>query len=133
SRRHRVRQYEARRPGRVEEEGERHMEREQALEAAMSQIERQFGKGAIMKMGDAAAVAIDAVSTGALSLDLALGIGGLPRGRVCEVFGPESSGKTTLCYHVIAEAQRAGRLAAVIDAEHAMDPADARRVGVNGD
>ena len=79
------------------------MEREQALEAAVSQIERQFGKGAVMKMGDAPAIAIDAVSTGALSLDLALGIGGLPRGRVCEVFGPESSGKTTLCYHVIAE------------------------------
>jgi len=109
------------------------MEREQALEAAVSQIERQFGKGAVMKMGDAPAIAIDAVSTGALSLDLALGIGGLPRGRVCEVFGPESSGKTTLCYHVIAEAQRNGGLAAFIDAEHAMDPSYARRIGVNVD
>ncbi len=109
------------------------MEREQALEAAVSQIERQFGKGAVMKMGDAPTVSVDAVSTGALSLDLALGIGGLPRGRVCEVFGPESSGKTTLCYHVIAEAQRAGGLAAFIDAEHAMDPAYARRIGVNVD
>ncbi len=109
------------------------MEREQALEAAVSQIERQFGKGAVMKMGDAPRVSIDAVSTGSLSLDLALGIGGLPRGRVCEVFGPESSGKTTLCYHVIAEAQRAGGLAAFIDAEHAMDPAYARRIGVNVD
>ncbi|HKV68921.1 MAG TPA: recombinase RecA [Gaiellales bacterium] len=109
------------------------MEREQALEAAVSQIERQFGKGAVMKMGDAPRVSIDAVSTGALSLDLALGIGGLPRGRVCEVFGPESSGKTTLCYHVIAEAQRAGGLAAFIDAEHAMDPTYARRIGVNVD
>ncbi len=109
------------------------MEREQALEAAVSQIERQFGKGAVMKMGDAPRVSIDAVSTGALSLDLALGIGGLPRGRVCEVFGPESSGKTTLCYHVIAEAQRAGGLAAFIDAEHAMDPAYARRIGVDVD
>jgi recombination protein RecA len=109
------------------------MEREQALEAAVSQIERQFGKGAVMKMGDAPAIAIDAVSTGALSLDVALGIGGLPRGRVCEVFGPESSGKTTLCYHVIAEAQRAGGLAAFIDAEHAMDPSYARRIGVNVD
>jgi len=109
------------------------MEREQALEAAVSQIERQFGKGAIMKMGDAAQVDIDVVSTGALSLDLALGIGGLPRGRVAEVFGPESSGKTTLCYHVIAEAQRKGGLAAFIDAEHAMDPAYARRIGVNVD
>jgi recombination protein RecA len=109
------------------------MEREQALEAAVSQIERQFGKGAVMKMGDAPRVSIDAVSTGSLSLDLALGIGGLPRGRVCEVFGPESSGKTTLCYHVIAEAQRAGGLAAFIDAEHAMDPTYARRIGVNVD
>jgi recombination protein RecA len=109
------------------------MEREQALEAAVSQIERQFGKGAVMKMGDAPAIAIDAVSTGALCLDLALGIGGLPRGRVCEVFGPESSGKTTLCYHVIAEAQRNGGLAAFIDAEHAMDPSYARRIGVNVD
>ena len=109
------------------------MERDQALEAAVSQIERQFGKGAIMKMGDAARVDIDVVSTGALSLDLALGIGGLPRGRVVEVFGPESSGKTTLCYHVIAEAQRKGGLAAFIDAEHAMDPAYARRIGVNVD
>jgi recombination protein RecA len=109
------------------------MEREQALEAAVSQIERQFGKGAIMKMGDAARVDVDVVSTGALSLDLALGIGGLPRGRVAEVFGPEASGKTTLCYHVIAEAQRKGGLAAFIDAEHAMDPTYARRIGVNVD
>jgi recombination protein RecA len=109
------------------------MEREQALEAAVSQIERQFGKGAIMKMGDHAAIGVDVVSTGALSLDVALGIGGLPRGRVCEIFGPESSGKTTLCYHVIAEAQRNGGLAAFIDAEHAMDPVYARRIGVNVD
>ena len=109
------------------------MEREQALEAAVNQIERQFGKGAIMKMGDASRVDIDAISTGALSLDLGLGIGGLPRGRVVEIFGPESSGKTTLCYHVIAEAQRKGGLAAFIDAEHAMDPQYARRIGVNVD
>ena len=109
------------------------MEREQALEAAVSQIERQFGKGAIMKMGEASHVDIDSVSTGSLSLDVALGIGGLPRGRVAEVFGPESSGKTTLCYHVIAEAQRKGGLAAFIDAEHAMDPTYARRIGVNVD
>jgi recombination protein RecA len=109
------------------------MERDQALEAAVSQIERQFGKGAIMKMGEASHVDIDSVSTGALSLDLGLGIGGLPRGRVVEVFGPESSGKTTLCYHVIAEAQRKGGLAAFIDAEHAMDPTYARRIGVNVD
>jgi recombination protein RecA len=109
------------------------MEREQALDAAVSQIERQFGKGAIMKMGEASHVDIDSVSTGALPLDLGLGIGGLPRGRVVEVFGPESSGKTTLCYHVIAEAQRKGGLAAFIDAEHAMDPTYARRIGVNVD
>jgi recombination protein RecA len=109
------------------------MEREQALEAAVSQIERQFGKGAIMKMGEASRVDIDAISTGALSLDVGLGIGGLPRGRVVEIFGPESSGKTTLCYHVIAEAQRKGGLAAFIDAEHAMDPLYARRIGVNVD
>ena len=109
------------------------MERDQALEAAVSQIERQFGKGAIMKMGDHPPVSVDVVSTGALSLDLALGIGGLPRGRVVEVFGPEASGKTTLCSHVIAEAQRKGGLAAFIDAEHAMDPVYARRIGVNVD
>jgi recombination protein RecA len=109
------------------------MERDQALEAAVSQIERQFGKGAIMKMGEAGHVDVDSVSTGALSLDLSLGIGGLPRGRVVEVFGPESSGKTTLCYHVMAEAQRKGGLAAFIDAEHSMDPTYARRIGVNVD
>jgi recombination protein RecA len=109
------------------------MQRDQALDAAVSQIERQFGKGAIMKMGDATRVSFDAVSTGALSLDLALGIGGLPRGRVVEVYGPEASGKTTLCYHVIAEAQRRGGLAAFIDAEHAMDPMYARRIGVDVD
>ena len=109
------------------------MERDQALEAAVSQIERQSGKGAIMKMGEAGHVDVDSVSTGALSLDLSLGIGGLPRGRVVEVFGPESSGKTTLCYHVMAEAQRKGGLAAFIDAEHSMDPTYARRIGVNVD
>ncbi|MGZ4388726.1 MAG: recombinase RecA, partial [Gaiellaceae bacterium] len=93
----------------------------------------QFGKGAVMKMNDAAQTSIAAVSTGSLSLDLALGIGGLPRGRVIEVFGPESSGKTTLVYHVIAEAQRQGGICAFIDAEHAMDPQYARRIGVNID
>ncbi len=109
------------------------MDREQALDMALGQIERQFGKGSIMKMNDAAAVTIGAVSTGSLSLDLALGIGGLPRGRVIEVFGPESSGKTTLVYHVIAEAQRRGGICAFIDAEHSMDPAYAQRIGVNID
>src|SRR5471030_2381961 len=100
---------------------------------ALGQIERQFGKGSVMKMNDQAAVAIPAISTGSLSLDLALGIGGLPRGRVIEVFGPESSGKTTLVYHVIAEAQRRGGICAFIDAEHAMDPTYAQRIGVNID
>jgi recombination protein RecA len=109
------------------------VDREQALETALGQIERQFGKGSVMKMNDQAAVAIGAVSTGSLSLDLALGIGGLPRGRIVEVFGPESSGKTTLVYHVIAEAQRRGGICAFIDAEHAMDPAYAKRIGVNID
>jgi recombination protein RecA len=109
------------------------MEREQALETVLGQIERQFGKGAVMKMGDQAQVAISAVSTGSLSLDVALGVGGLPRGRIVEVFGPESSGKTTLVYHVIAEAQRRGGICAFIDAEHSMDPAYAKRIGVNVD
>ena len=93
------------------------MDREQALETALGQIERQFGKGSVMKMSDSAAVSIGAVSTGSLALDLALGIGGLPRGRIVEIFGPESSGKTTLVYHVIAEAQRLGGVCAFIDAE----------------
>jgi recombination protein RecA len=109
------------------------VDREQALDTVLGQIERQFGKGAVMKMNDQAQVAIGAVSTGSLSLDLALGVGGLPRGRIVEVFGPESSGKTTLVYHVIAEAQRRGGICAFIDAEHAMDPAYAKRIGVNID
>src|SRR5512145_2977165 len=109
------------------------MNREEALDVALGQIERQFGKGSVMRMSDQAQVAIGAVSTGSLSLDLALGIGGLPRGRIVEVFGPESSGKTTLVYHVIAEAQRAGGVCAFIDAEHAMDPSYAQRIGVSID
>ncbi len=109
------------------------MDREQALDTALGQIERQFGKGAVMKMSDQAQVSVGAVSTGSLSLDLALGIGGLPRGRVVEIFGPESSGKTTLVYHVIAEAQRRGGICAFIDAEHAMDPTYAKRIGVDVD
>jgi recombination protein RecA len=109
------------------------VDREQALDAALSQIERAYGKGSVMKMSDQAQVAIPSISTGSLSLDVALGIGGLPRGRVVEVFGPESSGKTTLVYHVIAEAQRRGGICAFVDAEHAMDPAYARRIGVNID
>src|SRR2546427_2621258 len=109
------------------------LDREQALDTALGQIERQFGKGSVMRMNDRAQVAIGAVSTGSLALALALGIGGLPRGRIVEVFGPESSGKTTLVYHVIAEAQRRGGICAFIDAEHAMDPAYAKRIGVNID
>jgi recombination protein RecA len=108
--------------------------REQALNGALAQIERNFGKGSIMKMGDEdAAVKVAAVPTGALSLDLALGVGGLPRGRIVEVFGPESSGKTTLLYHVLAQAQQQGGICAFIDAEHAMDPEYARRIGVDVD
>jgi recombination protein RecA len=109
------------------------VEREQALDMALGQIERQYGKGSVMRMNDQAHVTTGSVSTGSLSLDLALGVGGLPRGRVVEVFGPESSGKTTLVYHVIAEAQRRGGICAFIDAEHAMDPQYARRIGVNID
>src|SRR5256714_15403530 len=109
------------------------MDGEQALDVALGQIERQFGKGSVMRMSDQAAVSIGAISTGSLALDLGLGIGGLPRGRIVEIFGPESSGKTTLVYHVIAEAQRRGGIAAFIDAEHAMDPAYAKRIGVSID
>src|SRR5690242_18937263 len=108
--------------------------RDAALQGALSQIEREFGKGTIMRIGDEGAkVRVQAVPTGALSLDLALGIGGVPRGRIVEVFGPESSGKTTLLYHVLAEAQKRGGVFAFIDAEHAMDPLDARNIGVDID
>jgi recombination protein RecA len=109
------------------------LDREQALEVALGQIERNFGKGAVMRMSDQAQVSVGAISTGSLSLDLALGIGGLPRGRIVEIFGPESSGKTTLVYHVIAEAQRRGGICAFVDAEHAMDPTYAKHIGVNID
>ena len=105
-----------------------------ALSAALSQIERQFGKGSVMRMGDAGVVKdVEVISTGSLGLDIALGIGGLPRGRVIEIYGPESSGKTTLTLQVIAEAQRKGGTAAFIDAEHALDPGYARKLGVNVD
>ncbi len=109
------------------------MERDKALDMAMSQIEKQFGKGAIMKMGDKLDMNIEAIPTGALALDIALGIGGLPRGRVVEIYGPESSGKSTLAMHVVAEAQRNGGICAYIDAEHAMDPVYAAAIGVNVD
>src|SRR5436853_5576317 len=108
--------------------------RDAALNGALGQIERAFGKGSIMRMGDEdAAVRVAAIPTGALSLDLALGVGGMPRGRIVEVFGPESSGKTTLLYHLLAEAQKTGGICAFIDAEHAMDPAYAKRIGVDVD
>ncbi|MFZ1343411.1 recombinase RecA [Thiothrix eikelboomii] len=108
--------------------------KKKALAAALGQIERQFGKGAVMRMGDAAAVRnIEAISTGSLTLDIALGIGGLPKGRVVEIYGPESSGKTTLTLQVIAECQKAGGTAAFVDAEHALDPGYAAKLGVNVD
>ena len=107
--------------------------RRKALDAALSQIERQFGKGAVMRMGDSPREAIPAISTGSLGLDIALGIGGLPKGRIVEVYGPESSGKTTLTLQTIAECQKAGGTAAFIDAEHALDPIYAGKLGVNVD
>jgi recombination protein RecA len=109
------------------------MERDKALEMALGQIEKQFGTGSVMKMGEKGTMKVETVPTGALALDLALGVGGLPRGRVVEVFGPESSGKSTLAMHVVAEAQRNGGICAYIDAEHAMDPVYARAIGVDVD
>ena len=110
------------------------MDKQKALEAALSQIERAFGKGSIMKLGSKDAVLdVEVVSTGSLGLDIALGIGGLPRGRIVEIYGPESSGKTTLALHVIAEAQKTGGTCAFVDAEHALDPGYARKLGVNID
>ena len=101
-------------------------DRERALEAALAQIDRNFGKGAVMRMGSQERAAVEVIPTGSVALDVALGIGGLPRGRVIEIYGPESSGKTTLTLHAIANAQRAGGIAAFIDAEHALDPEYAR-------
>ena len=108
-------------------------EKMKALEAALGQIEKQFGKGSVMKLGDVTAMEIEAIPTGALSLDIALGIGGIPRGRIVEVYGPESSGKTTLALHMIAEAQKMGGEAAFIDAEHALDPVYTKHLGVDID
>ncbi|HDG98983.1 MAG TPA: DNA recombination/repair protein RecA, partial [Desulfobacterales bacterium] len=107
------------------------MDREKAVEQAISQIERQFGRGSIMKMSDRAVMDVPAIPTGSLSLDIALGIGGVPRGRVVEIFGPESSGKTTLALHIAAEAQKQGGMVAFIDAEHALDISYARNLGVD--
>ena len=109
------------------------MERDKALDMALGQIEKQFGKGSIMRMGENLHMQIESIPTGAMALDMALGIGGLPRGRIVEIYGPESSGKSTLAMHVVAEAQRNGGICAYIDAEHAMDPVYARAIGVNID
>ncbi len=109
------------------------MERDKALDVALGQIEKQFGSGSIMRMGESAHMAIESISTGSMALDLALGVGGLPRGRVVEIYGPESSGKSTLAMHAVAEAQRNGGICAYIDAEHAMDPVYARAIGVDID
>jgi len=118
-------------PLRVVEGGS--MDKDKALAAALSQIERNFGKGSIMRLGENSAIEVESISTGSLGLDIALGIGGLPKGRIVEIFGPESSGKTTLALHVIAEAQRKGGICAFVDAEHALDPVYARKLGVNVD
>src|SRR6202043_1508092 len=115
-------------------EGSSMSDKSKALEAALSQIERNFGKGSIMRLGKSNKdIEIDTVSTGSLGLDIALGIGGLPRGRVVEIYGPESSGKTTLALHCVAEAQKKGGICAFVDAEHALDPIYARKLGVNVD
>jgi recombination protein RecA len=112
---------------------QRNGDRGKAVDAAILQIEKQFGRGAIMRLGDRAAMPVDVISTGSVSLDLALGVGGVPRGRITEIYGPEASGQTTLCYHVAANAQRMGGIVAFIDAEHALDPGYARNVGVDVD
>jgi recombination protein RecA len=109
------------------------MDKSKALESAISQIDKAFGKGSLMRLGDREVVDIESISTGSLGLDIALGIGGLPKGRVIEIYGPESSGKTTLALHVAAEAQKKGGTAAFIDAEHALDPVYAQKLGVNLD
>ena len=112
---------------------EENLERKKALEVAMGQIEKQFGKGSLMKLGEFKAMEVEAIPTGALSLDIALGIGGVPRGRIIEIYGPESSGKTTLALHIIAEAQKMNGEAAFIDAEHALDPVYAKHLAVDID
>ncbi len=118
----------------LELNGKRDMDKEKALESALAQIERQFGKGSIMKLGsDSKIMDVEATSTGSLGLDIALGIGGLPKGRIIEIYGPESSGKTTLTLHVVAEEQKKGGVCAFVDAEHALDPQYARKLGVNLD
>ena len=108
-------------------------ERSKALKLAIDKIEKDFGKGAIMRLGDKPAVSVETIPTGALALDVALGVGGIPRGRIIEIYGPESSGKTTLAQHIVAECQKKGGIAAFVDAEHALDPEYARNLGVNVD
>lgn len=115
----------------VEDTGDPVADKQKALSTALGQIEKNYGKGAIMKLGEGLDVDVDAISTGSISLDLALGVGGVPRGRIVEIYGPESSGKTTVALHIIAEAQKAGGEAAFIDAEHALDPRYAKKLGVN--
>jgi len=117
----------------VRTNGERSPERTKAVEAAILSIEKQFGRGSIMKLGSRERQAVDSIPTGSIALDLALGVGGIPRGRISEIFGPESSGKTTLCQHILAEAQHKGGVVAFIDVEHALDPGYARACGVNVD
>jgi recombination protein RecA len=117
----------------AQKNSERNGERGRAVDAAILQIEKQFGRGAIMRLGDRGVVAVEVIPTGSVALDLALGVGGVPRGRITEIYGPESSGKTTLCYHIMGNAQRNGGVAAFIDAEHALDPGYAKNVGVNVD
>ena len=112
-------------------EKESNVDRQKALDAALAQIDRAFGKGSAMKLGQKEAMQVESISTGSLGLDIALGVGGLPKGRVIEVYGPESSGKTTLALHCIAEAQKAGGTAAFVDAEHALDPVYAKKLGVD--
>ena len=114
-------------------EGELMADRDKALDSALAQIERQFGKGSVMRLGDETRAPVEVIPTGAISLDIALGIGGLPRGRVVEIYGPESSGKTTVALHAVANAQAQGGIAAFIDAEHALDPEYAKKLGVDTD
>ena len=117
----------------VQRSADRNGDRGRAVDAAVLQIEKQFGRGSIMRLGDRGAIAVDVIPTGSVALDLALGVGGVPRGRISEIYGPESSGKTTLCYHIVGNAQRNGGVAAFIDAEHALDPGYAKNVGVDVD
>ena len=117
----------------IQEGKDKAMDRQKALDAALAQIDRAFGKGSVMKLGQKETMQVEAVSTGSLGLDIALGIGGVPRGRIVEIYGPESSGKTTLALHCIAEAQKIGGTAAFVDAEHALDPVYAKKLGVDID